>query len=49
MVHMANFTLEQDVIRELMGMRPSYAAVLTADKNRDIRYLQCTSEEETSG
>ena len=33
----ANFTVEQDVIRDLTGTRRSYAAVLTADKNRNLR------------
>ena len=38
-VDVANFTLEQDVIRELTCSRHTYAAVLTADKNRDRRNL----------
>ena len=40
MVDVANLTLEQDVVRELKGSRHSCAAVLTADKKKDLRYLQ---------
>ena len=36
-VDVANFTLEQDVIRDFTGTRRSYAAVLTADEDRDLR------------
>ena len=39
-VDVANLTLEQDMLRELTGSRSSYAAVFTADKNRDLRYLR---------
>ena len=38
-VYIANLTLEQEVLRELTGLRRSYAAVLTADKDRDFRYI----------
>ena len=39
-VDVANLTLEQDVLRELMGLKRSYVAVLTADRKRDLRYLR---------
>lgn len=39
-VDVANLTLEQDVLRELMGSRRAYAAVLTVNKKKDLRYLR---------
>ena len=39
-VDVANLTLEQDVYIDLTGSRRSYAAVLTADKNKDLRYVR---------
>ena len=36
-VDITNLTLEQEVSRELTESRRSYAAVLIADKNRDLR------------
>ena len=39
-VDAAKFTLEQDILRELTGSRHSYEAVLTTNKNRDLRYLR---------
>ena len=38
-VDVANLTLEQNVLRELTGSRHTYAAALTADKKKDLRYL----------
>ena len=38
-VDVANLTLEQDILKELTGTRRYYAAVVTADKNRNLRYL----------
>ena len=40
MVDVANHTLEQLVYTDESETRGSYAAVLTAGKNRDLRYLQ---------
>ena len=34
-----NLTLEQDVLKELMGLRCSYAVVLTANKKKDLHDL----------
>ena len=34
-----NLTLEQDVLKELTGLRCSNADVLTADKKKDLHYL----------
>ena len=38
-VDVANFTLKQDIMRDWTGLRRSYVAVLTADNNRDLRYI----------
>ena len=39
-VNVANLTLEQDMLKDMTGSRRSYAAVLTADKKRDLCYLR---------
>ena len=39
-VDVANFTLEQDIMRELMGTRHSYAAIITINKKKELRYLR---------
>ena len=38
-VDMANMTLQEDLMRELTGLRCSYAAVLIASKKMDLGYL----------
>ena len=37
--------LKQDVMRELMGMRRSYVAVLTANKEMDLCYHDVGKDE----
>ena len=38
-VDMANMTLEQEVMKDLTGLRRFYVALLTAAKNMDLWYL----------